>query len=74
MRHLLPPRGARLLEIGTGFGRLVDLYRGYQHVVLLDYSKSMLREAQQRLGRGERYTYVAADLYTMPHCKGADAV
>ena len=49
--RLLPPDGARLVEIGAGFGRLVDLYDGYQEVVLLDYSKSMLRQAQERLGQ-----------------------
>jgi SAM-dependent methyltransferase len=66
VRHLLPRTGGRLLEIGTGFGRLVDLYQGYEQILLLDYSVSMLREAQGRLGREARYTYVAADLYHMP--------
>ena len=66
LRKLLPPAGARLVEIGAGFGRLVDLYDGYQQVVLLDYSKSMLRQAQERLGRSGKYIYVAADLYAMP--------
>jgi len=66
LRKLLPPDGARLVEIGAGFGRLVDLYDGYQQIVLLDYSKSMLRQAQERLGRSGKYIYVAADLYTMP--------
>lgn len=66
IRHLLPPTGGRLLEIGTGFGRLVDLYQGYGQILLLDYSVSMLREAQEHLGRGAKYTYVAADLYRMP--------
>jgi len=75
IRRLLPAaasgRGQRLLEIGTGFGRLVDLYRGYAHVVLLDYSKSLLREARQRWGdvdpeTGTHYTYVAADIYRLP--------
>jgi SAM-dependent methyltransferase len=66
LRKLLPPAGARLLDIGAGFGRLVDLYDGYQQVVLLDYSKSMLRQAQDRLGGGRKYIYVAADLYGMP--------
>jgi len=70
MRRLLPPQGGRLLEIGPGFGRLVDLYQGYEHIVLLDYSKSLLREAQQRLGRSPRYTYVAADVYRMPLADG----
>jgi len=66
LRKLLPPAGTRLIEIGVGFGRLVDLYDGYQQVVLLDYSKSMLRQAQERWGRGGKYVYVAADLYAMP--------
>ena len=66
LRKLLPPAGTRLVEIGAGFGRLVDLYDGYQQVVLLDYSKSMLRQAQHRLGRSGKYIYVAADLYAMP--------
>jgi SAM-dependent methyltransferase len=66
LRKLLPPAGARLLDIGAGFGRLVELYDGYQQVVLLDYSKSMLRQAQERLGRRGRYVYVAANLYDMP--------
>jgi ubiquinone/menaquinone biosynthesis C-methylase UbiE len=71
IRRLLPPRGRRLLEIGAGFGRLADMYQGYGHLVLLDYSKSMLREAQKRLGHGPKYTYVAADVYRLPL---ADAV
>ena len=66
MRHLLPRQGTRLLEVGTGFGRLVDLYQPYDQIILLDYSKSLLRQAQQHLGRDERYLYVAADLYRMP--------
>jgi len=66
LRKLLPPAGSRLVEIGAGFGRLVDLYDGYQQVVLLDYSKSMLRQAQDHLGRSGKYIYVAADLYAMP--------
>jgi SAM-dependent methyltransferase len=66
IRRLLPPKGKRLLEIGTGFGRLVDLYQGYDQIVLLDYSKSLLRQAQKRLGRGTQYTYVAANLYHLP--------
>jgi len=71
LRKLLSPAGARLMEIGAGFGRLVDLYHGYQQVVLLDYSKSMLRQAQDHLGRGGKYIYVAADLYGMPFVDSA---
>lgn len=66
LRKLLPARGRRIIEIGAGFGRLVDLYAGYDQVILLDYAKSGLREAQGRLGRSERYIYIAADLYHLP--------
>lgn len=68
LRRLLPPRGGRLIEIGAGFGRLADLYAGYEQVILLDYAKSGLREAQARLGAGGRFVYVAADLYRLPLC------
>ena len=66
LRKLLSPDGELLMEIGAGFGRLADLYDGYKKVVLLDYSRSMLRQAQERLGRDERHIYVAANLYNLP--------
>lgn len=65
LRHLLPPRGGRLLDIGAGFGRLASLYAGYQQVILLDYSRSQLAFARQQLG-DERFIYVAADIYRLP--------
>jgi len=64
--HMLPPRGARLCEIGAGFGRLADFYRGYDRVILLDYSRSMLRDARARLQNDPRFLFVAADLYNLP--------
>lgn len=67
---LLPPSGHRIVEIGAGFGRLADLYAGYQQVVLLDYAVSGLREAQARLGASGRFVYVAADLYRLPLAPG----
>jgi SAM-dependent methyltransferase len=70
LRRLLPPYGHRLLEVGAGFGRLADLYGGYQQVVLLDYARSGLLEARGRLepsqGTNGRFIYVAADLYHLP--------
>lgn len=64
--HMLPPRGARLCEIGAGFGRLADFYRGYARVILLDYSRSMLRDARERLQNDPRFIFVVADLYNLP--------
>jgi SAM-dependent methyltransferase len=55
------------MDIGAGFGRLVNLYEGYERVVLLDYSRSLLRQARERLGDGGgRYTFVAANVYSLP--------
>ena len=66
MQKFLPPRGKRLIEIGAGFGRLADLYNGYQQIVLTDYARTQLEEAQDYLGNTDRFTYVVADVYKMP--------
>ncbi len=71
LRRLLPSQGRRIVELGASFGRLADLYQGYDQVILLDYAKSGLREAQERLGRSDRYIYVAADVYHLPLAPGA---
>lgn len=71
LRRLLPPRGKRLLEVGAGFGRLADLYEGYDQVILLDYAKSGLREAQERFGQSGRFLYIAANLYHLPIAIGS---
>ncbi|GIV83208.1 MAG: hypothetical protein KatS3mg052_0215 [Candidatus Roseilinea sp.] len=68
--HMLPPRGARMAEFGAGFGRLADLYAGYDEVILLDYSRSLLAEARQRWGRDPRFKFVAADIYHLPFAPG----
>jgi ubiquinone/menaquinone biosynthesis C-methylase UbiE len=70
LRRLLPSQGERLLEIGAGAGRNTSRYHGFRSVVLLDYSRSQLHLAQQRLGNGDRYTYVAADAYRLPFAPG----
>ena len=66
MQKLLPPRGERLIEVGAGFGRLVDLYQGYDQVILIDYARTQLEEAQKYLGDDKRFIYVAADVYKLP--------
>ncbi|NDJ86402.1 MAG: class I SAM-dependent methyltransferase [Chloroflexi bacterium] len=70
LRRLLPPRGRRLLEVGAGFGRLTNEFDGYDQVILLDYSTSLLAEARQHLGTSDRYRYVAADIYRSPIADG----
>jgi SAM-dependent methyltransferase len=59
------------LDIGAGFGRLSEFYSGYDQVVLLDYSRSLLREAQARLGCHDAIKYVASSFYAMPFTRGA---
>ena len=71
LRAMIPPTGQRIVDLGAGFGRLVDLYDGYQQIVLLDYSRSLLEEARQRLGDDPRFTYVAGNLYKLPFAEGA---
>jgi SAM-dependent methyltransferase len=53
------------LELGAGFGRLSSFYSGYEQVILVDYAKSQLEEARNRLG-DEKYIYVAANIYQLP--------
>lgn len=71
LRKLLPPTGRRLVEFGAAFGRLADLYGGYDQVILLDYSRSLLRQAQARWGADGRFLFVAANLYRLPLVGGA---
>ncbi len=68
--HMLPPRGLRIAEFGAGFGRLADLYAGYDEVILLDYSRSLLEEARQRWGNDPRFKFVVADIYHLPLAPG----
>lgn len=70
LRRLIPRQGQRLIDIGGGFGRLVDLYSAYPQVVLMDPSRSVLVEAQQRIRR-PGMTYVAANVYSMPFPPGS---
>jgi SAM-dependent methyltransferase len=66
LQKLLPGRGERLVEIGAAYGRLGDIYGGYERVILLDPAKSQLREAQQRLGADRRFLFVVGDVYRLP--------
>jgi len=70
LRRLLPKRGRLLLELGAGAGRNTPRYRGFEWIVLLDYSRTQLEQAQQRLGDSDKYIYVAADVYRLPFVDG----
>jgi SAM-dependent methyltransferase len=68
---LLPPVGDTLVEIGAGYGRLYPLYEGYKRVVLVDYARTQLEEAQRYLPDPQRYTLVATDVYNLPFVDSA---
>lgn len=70
LRRLLPESGELLLELGAGAGRNTQRYHNYERIVLLDYSRTQLEKAQQLLGSGDRYIYVAADVYRLPFVGG----
>lgn len=70
LKRLLPKSGRLLLEIGAGAGRNTPRYLGFDRIVLLDYSRTQLEQAQQRLGRSDKYIYVAADAYRLPFVDG----
>jgi ubiquinone/menaquinone biosynthesis C-methylase UbiE len=70
LKRLLPKDGKLMLELGAGAGRNTPRYAGFERVVLLDYSRTQLEQAQARLGRSDRYIYVAADVYRLPFVDG----
>jgi ubiquinone/menaquinone biosynthesis C-methylase UbiE len=70
LKRLLPTGGKLMLELGAGAGRNTPRYAGYERIILLDYSRTQLEQAQQRLGKSEKYIYVAADIYRLPFVDG----
>jgi SAM-dependent methyltransferase len=70
LKRLLPAQGNLMLELGAGAGRNTPRYAGYKRVVLLDYSTTQLKQAQNRLGTSNQYIYVAADVYQLPFVNG----
>src|SRR5215470_18743770 len=71
LRTLLPKAGQRYVEFGAGFGRLANEAGAFDQIVLVDYSRTLLQEAQSRLGTSGRYIYIAADLYHLPFAPNA---
>ena len=70
LKRLMPKQGKLLLELGAGAGRNTPRYAGWERVVLLDYSRTQLLQARERLGDSSRYIYVAADIYKLPFAEG----
>jgi SAM-dependent methyltransferase len=74
VRKLLPRRGRRLLDLGSGYGRLADCYIDrFEEIVMLDGSLTLLRSAQRAFGR--KAIYVLGDIGRLPFGPAAfDAV
>ena len=70
LKRLLPQSGRLMLELGAGAGRNTPRYTGFERIVLLDYSRTQLEQAQQRFGISDKYIYVAADVYCLPFVDG----
>jgi ubiquinone/menaquinone biosynthesis C-methylase UbiE len=68
--RLMPRQGRLLLELGAGAGRNSLRYAGFEKLVLLDYSRTQLQQARERLGDTGRFLYVAADVYNIPFAAG----
>ena len=66
LKKLLPHGGKHLLELGAGAGRNTHRYAGFEHITLLDYSSTQLKQAIERYGTGPHFTYVVADVYQLP--------
>jgi ubiquinone/menaquinone biosynthesis C-methylase UbiE len=64
--RLMPHSGERLLEVGAGAGRNTPRYRGFRRIILVDFARSQLELARERLGESNRYLYVVADAYHLP--------
>lgn len=70
IKQLLPAHGGRIVEIGAGFGRLANLYLGYDQIVLFDYSRTMLQDAVRQWGDDPRFVFVAGNVYHLPLATG----
>jgi len=70
LKRLLPKSGRLMLELGAGAGRNTPRYLGFDRIILLDYSRTQLEQAQERLGASDKYVYVAADAYRLPFVDG----
>lgn len=71
LKKLLPAKGQHLLELGAGAGRNTPRYSGFDQVTLVDYSTTQLSQAIERLGDGQRYRFIAADIYSLPFGPGS---
>jgi ubiquinone/menaquinone biosynthesis C-methylase UbiE len=70
LRALLPPGGARLIEVGAGFGRLAGEYAAYGAIVLLDSSEVHVAVVRETLGHDPRFEVTLGDALALPYADG----
>lgn len=70
LERLLPSGGKFMLELGAGAGRNTLRYKRYERIALLDYSRTQLLQARERLGDSSRFLFIAADVYCLPFVSG----
>jgi ubiquinone/menaquinone biosynthesis C-methylase UbiE len=66
LRALLPAPGDHLLDLGAGFGRLVDEYGTFRSVTLVDASPEMVRAARERVAGDPRVSVICAEATRVP--------
>ena len=66
IRALIPGSGGHLLDLGAGFGRLIDEYGHFERVTLVDASPTMIEAARARVGASSRVSVVQADATDLP--------
>lgn len=66
LRALLPRSGGNLVDLGAGFGRLVDEYGAFATVNLVDASPVMVKAASERVAADPRCTVILANATDLP--------
>lgn len=73
LQKLFPTFGERLIDIGGGFGRLMDTYKDkFKHITIFDYSRNNLQVAQSRIESHQLYhiTTQQGNIYELPFSDG----
>ena len=71
IRALLGKGRGHVLDLGAGFGRLVDEYDAFDTVTLADASPALIAAARERVGSDPRVTIIEADAEHLPIPSGS---
>ncbi len=71
LRALLAGSSGHVLDVGAGFGRLVDEYGAFDRVTLVDASPAMIQAARERVGSDPRISIAQADAAHLPIASGS---